>query len=110
MLEGKGEDGFTADKIKLKSYEKRKDGNSLLKERNIHTGLIMLLELTNRASTHSRHSWQNLKLVLVSLLAPPMVITVLFPSASILTTVVVPRLSVSGISSFCLREALAAAQ
>ena len=70
----------------------------------------MLLELTNRASTHSRHSWQNLKLVLVSLLAPPMVITVLFPSASILTTVVVPRLSVSGISSFCLREELTAAQ
>ena len=70
----------------------------------------MLLVLTSLVSTQSRHSWQNLKLLLVSLLAPPIVMTVLLPSASILTTVVVPRLSVSGISSFCLSEALAAAQ
>ena len=98
-----------------------KDGSSFLRQKlnisnlifdisRLHQRLAVLLVLTNRVSTQSRHSWQNLKLVLVSLLAPPIVITVLFPSASILTTVVVPRLSVSGISSFCLSEELTAAQ
>ena len=69
-----------------------------------------MLELTRRASTQARHSCMNLKLVLVSLVAPPMVITVLLPSAWILTTVVLATASLTGISRFCLNSVLTLAQ